>query len=341
MKKLLWVLLMFYASFALASQEVMVFASAEQEQTYRELTAQLRCPKCQNNSIADSNSMIATDMRQKVRALLQEGKSRQQIVDYMVARYGQFVTYDPPFTFATALLWLLPGAVIIAGCGVIYSRSRRRIIPVKQYSVQSKAAAPLSPFLLAPGVMLAAGLAVYCYLQTGSYRQVRAWQAAVSATPSLLARLENPQARPLNDEELKMLLLGLRTHLQQEPEAAQQWMLLARLATLTDDPETALHAWDKARILEPQNREALLGYVKGLTQSANPDDKRLGGELLRERIQAGEADFRILSLYAANALEQGHNDEAVKACRALLSGLGQNDPRRAMVETLLEQARRG
>lgn len=96
MRFLLGLLMLVISGSALATIDVMQFKDEAQEQQFRQLTEQLRCPKCQNNSIADSNSMIATDLRQKVYELMQEGKSQKEIVDYMVARYGNFVTYDPP-----------------------------------------------------------------------------------------------------------------------------------------------------------------------------------------------------------------------------------------------------
>lgn len=112
---------------ARATTDVMPFKDEAQEQQFRQLTEQLRCPKCQNNSIADSNAMIATDMRRRVYDLMQEGKSRQEIIDYMVARYGHFVTYDPPLTPLTVLLWVLPLAAIVAGGWIIVARTRRRV----------------------------------------------------------------------------------------------------------------------------------------------------------------------------------------------------------------------
>ncbi|WP_248465716.1 cytochrome c-type biogenesis protein [Pectobacterium versatile] len=109
----------------LASSEVLRFDNATQEQQFRELTMQLRCPKCQNNSIADSNSMIASDMRQKVYELMQQGQTKEQVVDYMVDRYGYFVTYEPPITPFTVLLWLLPVLFLAVGSWVIIRRARR------------------------------------------------------------------------------------------------------------------------------------------------------------------------------------------------------------------------
>ncbi|WP_174865386.1 cytochrome c-type biogenesis protein [Pectobacterium polaris] len=109
----------------LASSEVLRFDNDTQEQQFRELTMQLRCPKCQNNSIADSNSMIASDMRQKVYELMQQGQTKEQVVDYMVDRYGYFVTYEPPITPFTILLWLLPALFLALGAGMIIRRARR------------------------------------------------------------------------------------------------------------------------------------------------------------------------------------------------------------------------
>ena len=81
---------------ATASIDALNFDSPEQEKDYHQLTQELRCPQCQNNNIADSNATIAVDMRGKVFELLQEGKNRNEVVDYMIQRYGNFVTYDPP-----------------------------------------------------------------------------------------------------------------------------------------------------------------------------------------------------------------------------------------------------
>ncbi|AWX16284.1 cytochrome c-type biogenesis protein CcmH [Mergibacter septicus] len=100
---------------ALASIDALQFSSPQQEREYHELTQQLRCPQCQNNSIADSNAIIATDMRAKVFELLQQGSSKQQVIDYMVARYGHFVTYDPPLNGSTVILWLAPALLLLLG----------------------------------------------------------------------------------------------------------------------------------------------------------------------------------------------------------------------------------
>ncbi len=110
---------------ALAAIDVYDFDTPEQETQFQELSNTLRCPKCQNNSIADSNAELAKDLRHKVYEMTKEGKSKDEIVDYMIARYGNFVTYNPPFTLSTAILWLGPVSVLLIGFGVIVIRSSR------------------------------------------------------------------------------------------------------------------------------------------------------------------------------------------------------------------------
>ena len=137
MKKILFFLTGLFCSVsAWASIDVLNFTSPEQEKEYQQLTQELRCPQCQNNNIADSNATIAVDMRAKVFELLQEGKSKQQVVDYMVQRYGNFVTYDPPLTAATIMLWVLPLLLVLFGI-VLVLRRRPKIQNVMQNQEQN------------------------------------------------------------------------------------------------------------------------------------------------------------------------------------------------------------
>ena len=124
MKKFLLFFAFVPAVFA-AQIELQSFDNPQQEADYRSLIQELRCPQCQNNNIADSNATIATDMRNKTLELLKQGKSKDEVVGYMVERYGNFVTYDPPLTPATLLLWTLPVALILLGFGILFRRKRQ------------------------------------------------------------------------------------------------------------------------------------------------------------------------------------------------------------------------
>ncbi|TWR92246.1 cytochrome c-type biogenesis protein CcmH [Pseudomonas saxonica] len=104
------------------------FANDAERARFRELTQELRCPKCQNQDIADSNAPIATDLRREIYRMLGEGKSNQQIIDFMVDRYGDFVRYKPALTGKTSVLWFGPLALLVGGVvliGVIVGRRRR------------------------------------------------------------------------------------------------------------------------------------------------------------------------------------------------------------------------
>ncbi len=90
------------------------------------IAAELRCLVCQNQTIADSDAALAVDLRRETRTLLKQGKSDGEIIDYMTARYGDFVLYRPPLKATTALLWFGPAALLLGGAGVLILVLRRR-----------------------------------------------------------------------------------------------------------------------------------------------------------------------------------------------------------------------
>lgn len=314
------------AGSARATTDVMPFKDEAQEQQFRQLTEQLRCPKCQNNSIADSNAMIATDMRRRVYDLMQEGKSRQEIIDYMVARYGHFVTYDPPLTPLTVLLWVLPLAAIVAGGWIIVARTRRRVRlrrePLPADTPVCGARAGWGVYV--PGAVIALAVGAISYSQTGSYQQVRAWQQAT--------------AQPLNEEEMARLALGLRTRLQNDAGNVEGWLMLGRIGMVLGNAGTATGAYANAYRLDPKNSDAALGYAEALTRSSDPEDNRRGGELLRRLVSRDHTDIRVLSLYAFSAFEQQRFGEAVAAWEMMLKLLPAGDARRAVIERSIRLA---
>ncbi|CAE6900979.1 subunit of a heme lyase [Vibrio sp. B1FIG11] len=84
------------------------FHSIEVQQRATSLAKTLRCPQCQNQNLVESNAQAAKDLRLKVYTMANEGSSNQEIKDYLVARYGNIVLYQPPFNYSTALLWIFP-----------------------------------------------------------------------------------------------------------------------------------------------------------------------------------------------------------------------------------------
>jgi cytochrome c-type biogenesis protein CcmH len=129
-------LLLLLALGAQAAVETYQFANEQQRQRYLEFTRELRCPKCQNQNLADSNAPIAADLRRELHRLLGEGKSDAEIVDFMVSRYGEYVLYKPRLEPKTWLLWAAPVLMLLGG-GVVLARVLRRARAMRDQAAEA------------------------------------------------------------------------------------------------------------------------------------------------------------------------------------------------------------
>ncbi|MGO1501921.1 MAG: cytochrome c-type biogenesis protein [Marinobacter sp.] len=118
------------------------FESRSEEQRYQDLISELRCPKCQNQNIADSNSPISKDMRNAVYQMMLDGESNDKIVDSLVGRFGEFVKYKPDLDSRTFVLWATPAIAVFGGLllvvGVV-ARSRRAGTTAPKLSAEEQA----------------------------------------------------------------------------------------------------------------------------------------------------------------------------------------------------------
>jgi cytochrome c-type biogenesis protein CcmH len=119
-------LLLLGLSAAHAVQPDEIMADPAKEARARELSRELRCMVCQNQSIDDSEAPLARDLRLLVRERIAAGDSNSQVIDFLVARYGEFVLLKPRFERQTFLLWLLTPLVLVAGAGALWLQLRRR-----------------------------------------------------------------------------------------------------------------------------------------------------------------------------------------------------------------------
>jgi len=122
MRFLIALLLLFSAGLQAETQDD-IFGEVDKDR-YQELIGELRCLVCQNQSLAESDADLAKDMRNEVKRQMATGASDEQIVDHLVARYGDFVRYRPPFTGTTLLLWLGPLLLLAIGAVFLIRRGR-------------------------------------------------------------------------------------------------------------------------------------------------------------------------------------------------------------------------
>ena len=126
LRPLVSLLLVAAALGAMAKEAAPAAADPVLEARMQAIAIELRCLVCQNQTIADSHADLAVDLRNQVREMLRQGKTDREIIDYMTARYGDFVLYRPPVKGTTMLLWFGPAVLLVGGVGILWLVLRRR-----------------------------------------------------------------------------------------------------------------------------------------------------------------------------------------------------------------------
>ena len=128
MRKILFILVLLVGTPPVFAIDVdKAFDDPELQARYEKIIDEVRCLKCQNQTIKDSNAFLASDLRREIRRLLEEGKSDQEVFDFLVARYGEFALYRPRMSGKTLILWLAPGILLLGGAFVLFNILRRRM----------------------------------------------------------------------------------------------------------------------------------------------------------------------------------------------------------------------
>jgi cytochrome c-type biogenesis protein CcmH len=143
MRLILMLLLLCSGSLLQAGVEVQRFDTPEQAARYKTLIHELRCLVCQNQNLADSNAPLAKQLREEAYTMLNKGASDQDVIDFMVKRYGDFVLYSPPLKSTTYLLWIGPfvlllGAIVIMQMVIRHNRHRKITIDNEEYNKARK-----------------------------------------------------------------------------------------------------------------------------------------------------------------------------------------------------------
>ena len=126
MSRLKWLALLFVLSTAQAIDSGVAFEDPALQARYEHLIEEVRCLKCQNQNLRDANAFLASDLRRDIRRLLADGKTDNEIYDFLVERYGEFALYRPRKSGKTLILWLAPALFLIGGAIVVVRVIRRR-----------------------------------------------------------------------------------------------------------------------------------------------------------------------------------------------------------------------
>jgi len=127
MRILLSIIALFLASLTWAIDTEQAFEDPALQARYENIIEEVRCLKCQNNTLKDSNAFLASDLRREIRRMLEEGMSDDEIYDFLVDRYGEFALYRPRASGKTLVLWVIPVLLLLGGALMLANIVRRRM----------------------------------------------------------------------------------------------------------------------------------------------------------------------------------------------------------------------
>jgi cytochrome c-type biogenesis protein CcmH len=128
---------LFLSSLVVASTEVVEFSDESLRPRFQQLVEELRCPKCQNQNLADSNSPISQDLRREIQRMLEQQMTDQQIKDYLKSRYSEFILYRPEVNKSTWLLWGSPAVILLLGLLIAIRHNRQKPLATESNSASA------------------------------------------------------------------------------------------------------------------------------------------------------------------------------------------------------------
>lgn len=209
-------------------------------------------------------------------------------------------------------------------------------IPVDESVEKGISITPMIVFI--PSALLLIVLSYATYSVYGSLDKVSHWQNINSKLPELTQKLMSPEQESLTEDELKDLKLALRTRLHYQPEDAQGWLLLGRIALADRDADTATGAMQKAYKLDEEDADVRLGYAQSLMMTENEAQQQQARSILVGLLQDDYVDLRVYSLLAFNAYQRGSYEEAIRFWRTMQKLIGPEDSRSAMLDRSIQNA---
>lgn len=337
MKRFLTLIFFFFA-FNAAAEMVDTFQFNHSEDRARavELAKSLRCPQCQNQNLVESNSPIAYDLRIEVYNMVNEGKTNQQIIDSMTARFGNFVNYKPPFQWNTALLWLLPAGLLLVAFGLIWY-SARSPSPVESEkhaenlphfeATQEKSAVrfEFKSTLMVFALLLVIPLAYYFSLERFS----RAQQGEQEQIAQHNQQLETPE-----ENKTEAIIGKIQDKLRQDPNSAENWIKLGDAYMQNDDFDSALVCYGNAEKIDGRKPTTQGLMAMALYLQAHQQITPQVQQLLNEALAQDPKEVSALSLLAAEALKTRDYSTALDYWQQILDSGNSAVDRRATIQKM-------
>ncbi|WP_109078155.1 heme lyase NrfEFG subunit NrfF [Aggregatibacter kilianii] len=301
-----------------------------------ELAKSLRCPQCQNQNLVESNSPIAYDLRLEVYNMVNEGKTNQQIIDAMTARFGNFVNYKPPFQWNTALLWLLPVGLLLTAFGLIWrsARSPSQVESAKHAGnsphfdiAQEKSAVKfeLKSAFIVFTLLLAVPLIYYFSLERFSRAQLGEQEQIAQQN----RQIETPQ-----ENKTESIIGKIQDKLRQNPNSAENWIKLGDAYMQNDDFDSALICYTNAEKIDGRKPTILGLMAMTLYLQANQQITPQVQQLLDEALAQDSKEVSALSLLAAEALKTRNYSTALDYWQQILDSGNSAVDRRAIIQKM-------
>ncbi|OOF40615.1 nitrite reductase [Rodentibacter rarus] len=314
-----------------------LFAQAEMVDTYQfknsadrtravELAKSLRCPQCQNQNLLESNSPIAYDLRIEVYNMVNEGKTNQQIIDTMTARFGDFVNYKPPFQWNTALLWLLPIGLFLLATGLIWS-SQQKTAQLKEPSSSAtlnstlKAVEQNEPTTLATqkpsGKITLSILALLVALPLGYYLSLDRFSRLQEGEQAMIAQ-HNKQIEMADFHKKENVISKIQDKLRADPNNTEDWIQLGEAYVQNNEFDYALIAYANAEKLAGRQPNILGLKATALYYQAGQQLTPEAQQLLSQALTQNPKEIASLSLLATLSLETRNYAQAKDYLQQLL-----------------------
>ena len=308
------------------------------EQRLNAISENLRCLVCQNESLAGSRADLAEDLRREVRNLIVAGKSDKEIIDFLVARYGDYVLYDPPFKATTLLLWIGPFVVLAGGLIGLIAFLRRRSRQVSrgdgEASPHEAEAAPMVPPSITTDAMPA---------NAGRRGRWVLWLLLVLipvGAVSVYFKVGSPLA--LNPDNLKprpdpeVMVARLQAKMDANPDDPQGWMLLGRAYLILNRPAEAVKAYDHILTQVKQEPQLTAAYAEALAASG---DMKRAQAWIDAALKRGSSDPQIVFLAGGLAFAQGDNAKAIRYWEQVLKAFPPGSDEAKFVQENIAEAK--